>query len=340
MPADRRSPATVCVIAEIGVNHDGRVDRAIALVDAAADAGADAVKLQLFDPHALLSDQAKFAAYQQGQGESPFDMLERLQLSLDEISKVRVAAARREISFVVTPFSLENIAQLGDVQPDAVKIASPDAVNTPLLDAAAGLGLPMIISTGTCKLTELGPAAGLVRDRAAGGCLLQCVSCYPTPNPDAALGGIASLAQRFSVAAGYSDHTTDVMTGGLAVAAGACVIEKHLTYDRTAAGPDHAASFDPTLFVRYIQFIRRAAQMYGRRHKDILDVESDVRTVSRQSLCAARDLTAGHRITRGDLTVKRPGTGIGPAHMDEVVGARAARDIAEDETLQWNAISR
>ncbi len=332
-PATRHQPAKVCVVAEIGVNHDGYVERALQLIDAAAEAGANAVKFQLFDPRRLLSNQALLAGYQKSQENDVFQMLDRLKLGLDDLRAARLAARRRGLAFIVTPFSVEDIPDLKQLEPDAVKIASPDAVNPPLLNAAAALGRPMLISTGAAQLTELGYAAGLVRDHAAGGCLLQCVSSYPTPEQDAALGAIAAIAVRFAVPVGYSDHTTDVMTGALAVAAGACLIEKHLTYDRTAAGPDHAASFEPATFADYAARIGRAAAMLGPRNKQVLPVEEDVRLVARQSLCAKRELPPGHTLTADDLTVKRPGTGIPAAHFDAVVGRRLLRPVKANDLL-------
>ena len=331
-PMSHESEARVCVVAEIGVNHDGDVERAIELVDAAAESGADAIKLQLFDPRNLLSNQALLAEYQDAE-DSVFAMLDRLRMSVDQMLRVRQAARRCKLAFVVTPFSLEEAKLARLLDPEAVKIASPDAVNHPLLEAVASLNRPMIISTGTCKLNELGFAAGLVRDREQGGCLLQCVSSYPTPAAQASLGAMNVMAGHFKVPVGYSDHTTDPMTGALAVAAGACVIEKHLTYDRAAAGPDHASSFDPPLFSQYVDMIRRAAVMLGPRRKDVRPVEADVAKVSRQSVCLARDLPMHHRLTHQDLTVKRPGTGIAAAHFQTIVGRRLLRDVSANDLL-------
>lgn len=339
MPADADHPARVSVLAEIGVNHDGQVDRAIALARDAAKAGADAIKLQLFDPRHLLSNQARLAVYQEGKADDAFELLEGLVLRLPDMMQVRAEARRLGLGFVVTPFSLEDVPSLAELEVDAVKIASPDAVNRPLLDAVAALGRPMIVSTGTAEADELDYVAKLLRRRPAGGCLLQCVSSYPTPLEQAALGGIAAMAERFGLPVGYSDHTTEAITGALAVAAGACVIEKHITYDRSAKGPDHSASFDPAMFAEYVAGIRRAATMLGPRIKTIQPVEADVRSVSRQSLCAARDLKAGQRIRRVDLTVKRPGTGIPAANLKLVIGKTVTRDIASNDLLMLGDVA-
>lgn len=330
--------AKVMVVAELGVNHDGQLDRAVALTQAARAAGADAVKLQLFNPDALLSNQARLAGYQQGQARDAAELLKPLALSVEKISVIRDLARRYGLGFMVTPFSLADVGALEKLGVDLVKIASPDAVNMPLIGAAAGLGLPLVVSTGTCELAELLPLARLMGDHQAGGCLLQCISSYPVPVDQAGLGGILALERRFGLPVGYSDHTTLPETGALAVACGACVIEKHLTYDRAAKGPDHAASFDPEQFRAYVAGIRRAADMVGRREKRLLELENDVRAASRQSLCLMRDLPAGYVLGQGDLTVKRPGTGVPAAALQQVIGRRLQRSVRANDLLQYDDI--
>ena len=337
-PATAEHPPRVLVIAEVGVNHDGDADLAASLIEAAADAGADAVKFQLFRPDRLLSKDARLAGYQDGKAADARTLLDGLALSIDALKRLKGAAHARGLRFIVTPFSLADVADLRAVGVDAVKIASPDAVNTPLLDAAARLGVPMLISTGTCEIDELDAAADVVRP--TGGALLQCVSAYPTPDADAALGGIAALAARFGVPVGYSDHTIAEDTGALAVAAGAVVLEKHLTHDRGAAGPDHAASLDPAGFGRYVAAVRRAEAMLGPTVKRRLDVERDVAAVSRQSVCTTWDLPAGHVLTRDDLAVKRPGTGIPAANLNVLVGRTLARPVEADRVLHQDDITK
>lgn len=332
-PAAADAPPRAFVIAELGVNHDGDPDRAMQLVEAAAAAGADAVKLQLFRPERLLSRQAKLAAYQAGAAGDPHELLGKLALPLDAIAAVRDAAGTHDLAFVVTPFSPGDVADLARLGVDAVKIASPDAVNPMLWRPAMELGVPVLVSTGTCELDELDAVAAALREHRPGGCLLQCVSAYPTDEADASLAGIGVLRERFGLPAGYSDHTASAITGALAVAAGAVVIEKHFTYDRAAAGPDHAASLDPVRFREYVHLAREAEAMHGPLRKAVLPCERDVREVSRQSLCAVRDLPAGHRLAAGDLTVKRPGTGVPPAELERVIGRRLAQPLPADDLL-------
>ncbi|MEO0514306.1 MAG: N-acetylneuraminate synthase family protein [Planctomycetota bacterium] len=332
-PANRAHAPRVMVIAEVGVNHDGDPTRANQLLRAAADAGADAVKFQLFRPDRLLSAAARLAIYQDGQADDAHALLSTLTLPLDAMADLRGTAKRLGLTFIVTPFSLGDVADLAALDVDAVKIASPDAVNTPLLDAAAKLGKPMIVSTGTCELDELDAAARVAQ--ATGGALLQCVSAYPTPDRAAGLGGMAAIRDRFpGVAVGYSDHTAALDTGALAVAAGAVVLEKHLTHDRAAPGPDHAASLEPPDFTAYVAAVRRASSMLGPATKTCTPRERDVQQVSRQSVCLTRDLPAGHVLTPKDLDVKRPGTGVPASQLSRIVGRTLARAVKADHPLQ------
>ncbi len=333
-PASADRCARVCVVAEIGVNHDGDAGRAAELIDAAARAGADAVKLQYFHPDRLLSNQAELAGYQQGQAASQHELLARLALPQDTLIALGERAQDAGLGFVVTPFSPADADELADAPLSAVKTASPDAVNPPLLERVFALGVPVLLSTGTCTLDELADAAARMLAHDAGGVMLHCVSSYPTPADDAGLHGMSAIASRFGLPVGYSDHTPLTATGGLAAAAGAVVLEKHLTYDRSAPGPDHAASLGPGGFADYVRQVRSAERMLGPIDKSPGRVEADVRRVSRQSVCAVRGLPAGHRLTRTDLTVKRPGTGIPAAQLEALVGRTLSRAVGENDLIR------
>lgn len=329
------NPADVLVIAEIGVNHDGDPAKALSLIDQAKEAGADAVKFQLFHPDRLLSNQAMLAGYQKEAGaRSPRGMLAKLML--DEGAFQAVAQRCRELSLklIVTPFSLGDIPILAELKVAAIKIASPDAVNAPLIWAAASLNKPLIVSTGTCTLAELGPTANLLRQHPFGAALLQCVSSYPVAADQACLSGIGDMAHRLGLAVGYSDHTQEPITGALAVASGARIIEKHFTFDSTAAGPDHAASLTPREFAQYVKLIRLAQAMRGTKGKQVQLCETDVTKVSRQSLCATRDLPQGHRLTADDLTTKRPGTGIAAGAFEATIGRTLAKAVKANDLLE------
>jgi sialic acid synthase SpsE/CMP-N-acetylneuraminic acid synthetase len=318
------------IIAELGVNHDGLLPRALELVRAAKDGGADAVKLQLFDPDLLLSAEAELAAYQQTSATDPHAMLRSLQLSVEQMLTVKALAHELGMGFIVTPFSVENYPAMQQLDVDAVKIASPDCVNTPLIETMQKLGKPLIISTGASDMAELVAMAPVWRRSPCA--LMACISAYPVPS-EAGFMAVSPDLFRFGLIVGYSDHEIDhPHSGEVAVMAGACLLEKHLTYDRTAAGPDHAASLDPKGFAGYVSRIRRR-EMLGEPDKHVLDCEQDVRRVSRQSVCAVRDLKAGEVIQRSDVTVKRPGTGIAAAKLGDVIGKALQRDVKANHLL-------
>lgn len=329
------------VIAEIGVNHDGNISRAVELTHAAADAGADAVKLQLFEADRLMSKAAKLAAYQRSAGErDPIEMLRRLELSIDAMAKVVDAAHARKIHAIVSVFSVELVPIAERLAWDAYKTASPDIINKPLLLALADTTKPLIVSTGTATLDEV--ARGVAWLQSAGAtnrlAVLQCVSSYPTPIEHAALEGIGAIASIFDGPVGYSDHTRETTTSRLAVEHGACMFEKHLTYSKSASGPDHSASLLPQELAEYVRYARErwtALCRDGVRpvrsgHKVVGDAERDVRLVSRQSIVTRRALRAGHTIAPSDLTIKRPGTGLEPWRFDDAVGKVVVHDLEAD----------
>jgi N,N'-diacetyllegionaminate synthase len=335
------------IIAEIGVNHDGQVGRALALTEAAAEAGADAVKLQYFRADLLLSKAAKLAAYQRDAGETdPAAMLARLELELAEMALVVERAHELGLHAIVTVFSVDLVAEALGLDWDAFKTASPDLVHRPLLEALAEDGRPMIVSTGASTIDEVVRTAGWLapaRDRVA---MLQCVSCYPAP--DAALGGVEAIAQATGLPTGYSDHTEAVETGALAVRAGACILERHITDDRSRTGPDHAASLDAKQFAQYVELCRSALRadtpvpssaadahrLETSGTKQVLDCERDVRLVARQSIVSRRRIEAGETIKLEDLTFKRPGSGLEPWRVGEVVGRVLEQAVDADEPIE------
>ena len=300
---------------------------------AAKLAGADAAKFQMFDASMLMSLDSVLAAYQRERGaRDPRELLQGLQLAPERLGDLADECVRVGIVPMVTVFSLPLVERARAQAWQAFKMASPDLVNLPLLRAVAGLGRPMVVSTGAATRDEVAQAAGWLAPHPELA-FLQCTSSYPTRDDRAAIGGMHEIAAITGRVVGYSDHTASIDTGAIAVAAGASILEKHLTYDREATGPDHAASLDPRQFAAYVQLARRAARMVGAHAKELQDVERDVRRVSRQSLVAARDLPAGHVVTPGDLWVKRPGTGICASRFEEVVGRRLARAVAADRVL-------
>ena len=320
------------VIAELGVNHDGERERALQLVDAARAAGADAVKVQWFEADRLLSRAARLARYQEAGGANdPFDMLRGLELDPPVIAEIVEHAGNAGLATIATLFSLDHVDAAVRCGFDAFKTASPDVVNRPLVEALMATGRPMFVSTGAATLAEVEAVSGWLG--AHDHVLMHCVSAYPTPDDMASLAGRAAMYRINRNALGYSDHTTAEDTGALAVAGGACVLEKHLTLDRTAAGPDHAMSLEPHGFERYVRLAHRAHRMLGAPNKAPLAIELDVREVSRQSVTARCELPAGHVIAPGELTLKRPGGGIVPSRLAETVGRRLARPVAANTPL-------
>ncbi len=328
------------IIAEIGVNHDGSVERAIELVHAAKAAGADAIKLQVFRAEALMNAGSRFADYQKARCEddSPIEMLRRYELSPTALRRITDAARKVGLLVIATPFSTPDLPSIESLNLDAIKIASPDLVNRPLLSAAGLLKLPMICSTGAATLQEVERTVAWLREDGVSFSLLHCISSYPVPPEHANLAWISELAARFDVPVGYSDHCEDLLCGALAVTAGAVLIEKHLTHDCEAAGPDHAASADPAQFAEYVRMIRAAEQFRGDSPKHVLDIEQDVRGVSRQSLVVCRDMAAGEVIHSQDLIIQRPGTGIPAAELSHVVGRRVAQPLWSGTMLQWHML--
>tara|TARA_R110002073_G_scaffold152651_3_gene307461 strand:+ start:97949 stop:99064 length:1116 start_codon:yes stop_codon:yes gene_type:complete len=342
------------IIAEIGVNHDGDVERALELTDAAADANADAIKLQFFETDRLMSKAAKLAAYQKNAGETdPIEMLRRLELTIDEMARVVERAHSKNIHAIVTVFSTE-LVEIAETLPwDAYKTASPDIVNKPLLEALMQTGKPMIVSTGASTLQEVTRAVDWLdsaKDRLA---VLHCVSCYPTPLEDAALAGCEALMEVLDCPIGYSDHTATHHPAPLLSPLNVAVFEKHLTYDKSAQGPDHAASITPDEFREYVHYAMNAyfsddslevlpevrsnepfRSYFGPIEKRVLDCEQDVRAVSRQSVVSTKDIPANTTITRDMLTIKRPGAGILACDLESVIGCTTSQPIEADVPIQ------
>jgi N,N'-diacetyllegionaminate synthase len=344
LPIDGRNVGSgepVFVIAEIGVNHDGSLRLANELVELAAACGADAVKLQIFTAANLMHASSQFAEYQQTRvsDADPAAMLRRYELAPAEIGELVGLIRKRGLVPIATPFSPADVAVIDELKLPAVKIASPDLVNRPLLAEAVKLGVPIIASTGAATMKEVTTTAGWFAEWKQSFALLHCVSSYPTPAVDTNLCWIGELAARFNVPIGFSDHTTDEITGALAAASGASIVEKHFTYDRRAAGPDHSASADPEQFAKYVKLIRRAEVLRGAGPKRVLPVEEDVRRVSRQSLVAARDMSEGEVLGEKDLTVQRPGLGIPAAEVQLAMGRRIVRPIERGDLLKWDMLA-
>lgn len=323
---DRRiGPGAPCfVIAEAGVNHNGVLANALALVDAAADAGADAVKFQTFRAERLASSAAPKAVYQldpSAAGESQLDMLRRLELSHADHHAIARQCALRGIAFLSTPFEEESARFLDEMGVPAFKISSGDLTNLALLEYVAGFGKPLILSTGMADLPEIDAAVdAILSARGVTPALLQCVSEYPAAPADANLRAMATLQAAFACPAGYSDHTPGIETAIAAAALGACVVEKHLTIDRRLPGPDHKASLEPAELRAMVRGIRIAEASRGDGVKRPAAGEAAIAAVARKSLVAARDIPAGSVLHAEDIAIRRPGTGLPPRYRAQLLG--------------------
>jgi N-acetylneuraminate synthase/N,N'-diacetyllegionaminate synthase len=330
------------VIAEAGVNHNGDLDTAEALVDAAAEAGADAVKFQTFSADRLVTRDAAKADYQTettGEG-TQYEMLKRYELDRAAHERLLDRCAERGITFLSTPFDPGSADMLAELGLPAIKLGSGELDNHPLLEHVAGLGLPMVVSTGMGTMAEVRAAREAIRgvDPDADVVFLHCTSAYPCPLEDANLRAMGTMAEELEEPVGYSDHTTLPETPSFAVAAGACVVEKHFTLDSTMAGPDHEASLEPDELARAVDLVRAAARARGSPEKRPTEVELENRTAARKSLHAAADIPAGTTIERSHVDVVRPGDGVSPRHLDRVVGAVALETVPAGEPIPAGAI--
>lgn len=328
------------VIAEIGVNHDGSVARALELVHHARRSGANAIKLQLFQANRLVHSNTPTASYQLANcgADDQTALLKRYELSVDNVERIIDASRVAGITPIATPFSREDVFVIEQLGLPAIKIASPDLVNKPLLERCAQSKRPMFLSTGAATIEEIELCIEWLRGWKCEFALLHCVSSYPTPPRDAQLGWIDDMRRRFDVPIGYSDHTTELFAGALAVASGACIVEKHLTWSRFASGPDHSASADPHQFELYVKSIRNAEMLRGSGSRQVLPIEQDVRRLSRQSLVVAETIAAGERIAPERLTIQRPGTGILARDIDVVAGRIARTELPAGTILEWDMI--
>ena len=337
----------ITLIAEAGVNHNGSLDMALRLVDAAHAAGADAVKFQTFRAEDLALPGAATAAYQQGAtGETnQFAMLRRLELDAAQHQRIAAHCAQRGIEFLSTPFSEEAVDLLVGLGVKRLKLSSGELVNRPLLEKATATGLPLLLSTGMATLDEVQQAVGWVRTAWAQRgvppqrqalTLLHCTSAYPAPDAALNLRAIVTLQHATGLPVGYSDHSLGNVAALAAAALGARVIEKHLTLDRTLPGPDHRASSEPAEFAALARDLRRLQDMLGDGVKAPRTNELDVRTVARRSVVLAHDLPAGTVLRREHLLLRRPQNGIAAADLDAVVGRTLRADTAALRALQWD----
>jgi N-acetylneuraminate synthase len=325
------------VIAEAGVNHNGDPLLAARLVDAAAEAGANAVKFQVFRADAVAAPTAPKASYQSettGAGESQLQMLSGLELDAESFGALKAQCDDRGILFLASAFDAASVEMLDALDVAAFKLGSGELTNHALLADVGGRGRPVLLSTGMADLEEVEEAVAVLR--AAGTAdvvVLHCTTAYPAPAAEANLRAIATLRDRLRIPVGYSDHTAGDEIALAAVALGACVLEKHFTLDRSLRGPDHRASLEPAELAALVRRVRGVESALGDGVKRPTASERGNAEVVRRSLAAADDLRAGSVVTHAMLTALRPGTGISPTRTEHVVGRTLRRDLARHELL-------
>ena len=330
-------PGRPCfVIAEAGVNHNGDLDLAHKLIDAAAEAGADAVKFQTFSADATAAPDAALAEYQARREDAPASqhaLLAGLELPRESYAELKAYAESRNLVFLSTPFDEPSLALLEPLNLAAYKLPSGEIVNLRFLDAVARTGRPIILSTGMARLGEIDRALSVLR---SAGChdiaLLHCVSCYPAPAEACNLSALPLLARTFGVPVGFSDHTLGTAVALAAVALGACILEKHFTLDRNLPGPDHAASLEPGELVSLVHDIRTVESALGLPVKAPQECELEISARVRKSLRARVPITAGEALA-ADMLDARRGAGLPVSSLEALLGRKVSRNLSPGEPL-------
>ncbi|WP_292010866.1 N-acetylneuraminate synthase [Chryseobacterium sp.] len=330
------------IIAEAGVNHNGNIDNAFRLIDAAVDAGVDYVKFQTFKAENLVSKKAKKADYQiENTGkadESQLEMLKNLELSHEQHELLIEYCKKKNINFFSTAFDLDSLDYLKEIGLKLVKIPSGEITNLPYLRKAAKLFNEVIISTGMAEMNEIKDAIhiftqnGISLEKIT---VLHCTTEYPTPMQDVNLKAMLQIQKEFNTTIGYSDHTLGIEVPIAATALGAKVIEKHFTLDRNMEGPDHAASLEPHELKTMVSAIRNIEEaISGDGIKKPSPSEQKNIAIARKSIVAKKDIKTGDIFSEENITVKRPGNGVSPMKWDEVIGKTAIKDFEEDQLIE------
>jgi len=329
------------IIAEAGVNHNGDIAKAKALIDKGAEAGVDYVKFQTFKAANLVTKQAKRAAYQDKNtqnNDSQYEMLKKLELSQAVHQELIDYCAQKGVQFLSTGFDIESLEFLAQLGITIAKVPSGEITNLPYLRKVASLFPEVILSTGMATIEEIKDAVKVLTDNGVNKdkiTVLHCNTEYPTPMEDVNLRAMLHIQQEVGIAIGYSDHTLGIEVPIAAVALGATVIEKHFTLDKTLPGPDHKASLEPDELKAMVMAIRNIEKaVAGSGLKEVSASEVKNKPIVRKSIVAAKRIVKGEFFTVENLTVKRPGMGISPMQWDEVIGKTAKKDFEEDDLIE------
>jgi len=330
---------SVFIIAEAGVNHNGSIDLAKKLVDAASASGADAVKFQTFKAESLVSKNAQKAEYQKEEtdkNESQFDMIKKLELSMDTHRELMSYCDEKNIMFLSTPFDYDSIELLNNLGLEVFKIPSGEITNLPYLRHIGKLDKQAILSTGMADIGEIEDAldilinAGTKKENIT---VLHANTQYPTPMEDVNLNAMITIQKKFGVAIGYSDHTLGIEVDIAAVSMGASVIEKHFTLDKTMPGPDHKVSLAPEDLKAMVFAIRNIEKALGSSEKKPTMSEAPNIDIVRKSIVANQPIKKGDKLSDKNIAIKRPGTGISPMKWDKVINTIATKDYQIDELI-------
>ncbi len=331
------------LIVDAGVNHNGSLETAKRLVDAAKAAGADAVKFQTFKTENLVTKSAERCSYQEkniGGEETQFEMLKRLELHYEDFKTLKEYCDEQDVLFLSTPHTLDAVDFLDELMP-TFKIGSPDLTNIPLLKAVARKGKPIILPTGMATMQEVKEAlAAIVEEGNEEVVVLHCTSNYPCPRDEVNLRAMETMRKELDLPVGYSDHTLGIDVSLMAAKMGAVLLEKHFTLDKGMEGPDHVASLDPAELAELVTRLR--AQDYSALDEEVLGSpekrpnpsELEIMKRVRKSVVAATAIRKGEPFTEQNLAIKRPGTGLHPKAYYGFLGKTATRDISEDEVLK------
>ena len=334
------------IIAEAGVNHNGNLELAKKLIDVAADAGADYVKFQTFKAEKIVSRAAPKALYQQsttGSSESQLDMVKKLELDLEAHQLLTDYCVQKLINFLSTAFDIESVDLLHRFDLDYFKIPSGEITNLPLLEKIASQKKPILLSTGMATMEEIENTLNVLISKGVSRediIVLHCNTEYPTPMSDVNLKAMNSIANSFDVRVGYSDHTLGIEVPIAAVSMGAVCIEKHFTLDKTMKGPDHKASLEPKELKAMVSAIRNIEQALGSDIKQPTGSELKNVVVARKSLHLAHSLSKGHVLVAEDLVTLRPGDGISPMQIRNIIGQKTKRDLPNQYKLTLEDIEK
>jgi sialic acid synthase SpsE len=325
------SGAPALIIAEIGNNHDGSIRQAERLIEAAAEAGADAVK---FQTHIAEAEMLPSTPTPPHFDEPRFEFTRRMELSKDQHVRLKAFAEERNLVFFSSPFSVEAVELLEDVGVPAYKVASGEVTNPPLLEAVAATGKPVLLSSGMSGLADVERAAATLRAHGSELLVMQCTSTYPCPPELVNLRAMSAMGERLGAPYGLSDHTPDVWTSVAAVALGAVAVEKHFTLSKRLYGPDHHASLTPEELARLVEGVRQVEAALGTGLKERDPSLDPARATFEKSIVARTVIPQGAVLEPEMLTTKRPGTGIPALRIAEVVGRRTTRELEPDHLLE------